>query len=336
MRIVGMIVLLGLVAACGGQLPPPAPGAPASLPLSGPIAEAPGKILFDRPGAWWTFEPSTREAQEMTTFPKQIFPSTPAVSRDGQLVAFSVFTYGKGPDDPAYGTDLYLMKPDGTEQRKLLTHAAPGETLTEPAWSSDGSMIYFTQRSPTGDYRIERVRLDGSERAVVVEQAQSPTLSADGQQLVYMSLSDPAQLMKLMVARPDGSNPQPLLPAQTFQTLAAPRFGPTGNQIVFSAVPSNAPTPSQSSRESFDPLGWLRPRVAKAHGVPWDLWLVNADGSNLRQLTQLKEDNPVATWSPDGAWIGFKGEMGLYIVDVDGKQVRRVAEETSASLAWLP
>lgn len=334
-----MIVLLGLLTACGGQpaplVPSPMPGAPESLPLSGPIAEAPGKLLFDRPGAWWAFEPSTQETEEVSTFPEQVFPSTPAVSPDGQLVAFSVFTYGKGPDDPAYGTDLYLMKPDGTEQRKLLTHAAPGETLTEPAWSSDGSTIFFTQRNPVGDYRIERVRLDGSERSVVIEQAQTPTLSADGQHLVYMSLSDPAQWMKLMVAQPDGSNPQPLLPDQTFQALAGPRFAPTGNQLVFSAVPKNAPTPSGASRDPFDLLGWLRPRTAHAHGVPWDLWMVNADGSNLRQLTQLKEDNPIATWSPDGAWIGFKGEMGLYIMDADGKQVRRISDEISASLAWL-
>jgi TolB protein len=333
------MILVGMLTACGGLVEPPAPspmpGAPQSLPLSGPIAEAPGKILFDRPGAWWTFEPSTQETQEITTFPSQIFPSTAAVSPDGQTVAFSVFTYGKGPDDPAYGTDLYLMKPDGTEQRKLLVHAVPGETLTEPAWSSDGSTIFFTQRNPTGEYRIERVRLDGSDRTVVVEQAQSPTLSADGQHLVYMSLSDPAQMMKLMVARPDGSNPQPLLANQTFQILAAPRFAPTGNQLVFSAVPERAPTPSQSSSESFDPLGWLRPRVAQAHGVPWDLWVVNADGSGLRQLTDLEEDYPVATWSPDGAWIGFKGEMGMYIVDAAGKQVRRVSEDTAASVAWL-
>ncbi len=330
-----MVLLLVLVA-CGQPEVVVTPGAPKALPLSGPIKDASGKLLFDRTGAWWTFEPSTQQAQEVTTFPEQTFPSTPAVSPDGQTVVFSVFTYGKGPDDPAYGTDLFLMKPDGSQQRSLVTHAAPGETLTEPAWSSDGSMIYFTRRSSTGEYRIERVRADGSERSVVVETAQHPTLSADGKHLAYITLGDPMHMTKLMIAQPDGSNPQPLLGEQSFQMIAVPRFSPKDNHLVFAAVPQSSAA-SQKQRYAWASLfDWARPRVASAHGVPWDLWVVRADGSDLRQLTHLQEDSPIPTWSPDGAWIAFKGEMGLYIVDLAGKQVQRVAEDTAASIAWLP
>src|SRR5438093_8420710 len=33
-------------------------------------------------------------------------------------------------------------------------------------------------------------------------------------------------------------------------------------------------------------------RTALAHGFPWDVWLVNADGSGLRQVPDVQNDDP--------------------------------------------
>lgn len=335
----GIAAAFVLLAACGQPQPaaqPSVPGAPIALPLSGALEQAPGKLLFDRTDAWWTYEPGTQQKQELLSFPEQSFPSTPAVSPDGTLVAFSVFSFGKGPDDPAYGTDLYLMQPDGSDPQIFLAHAAAAETLTEPAWSADGSMIYFTHRSPQGDYRIERIGLDKSERQVIVESAQTPTLSADGQYLAYIKFGDAAQGSQLVVANPEGGNARPLLQDLDFLSVGGPRFAPSGNQMVFAGVPANAPSPAAQQSRRPGLFDWARPRTARAHGVPWDLWLINPDGSGLRQITHLQEDYPIPSWSPDGAWIGFKGELGLYVVDVAGDKVHRVAEDMSASIAWLP
>ena len=335
-RVAGIAAVLALLAACGQPAQPVVPGAPVAIPLSGAIAQAPGKLLFDRTDAWWTFEPSTQQKAEVLGFPEQSFPSTPALSPDGTLVAFSVFSFGKGPEDPAYGTDLYLMQADGSEPQVFLAHEAAAETLTDPAWSADGSMIYFTRRSPQGDYRIERIGLDKSGRKVIVDAAQTPTLSADGQYLAYISFADSSQNTGLVIDTPEGGNPRFVLKDQGFLSVGTPRFAPVGNQMVFVGVPQNAPSPvAQQSRRPglFD---WARPRTARAHGIPWDLWLINGDGSELRQLTEIQEDYPIPTWSPDGAWIGFKGEMGLYVVDMAERKVRRVSDDLSASIAWLP
>ena len=338
-RVVGIAAVLALLAACGQAaqpVQPVVPGAPLAIPLSGAIAQAPGRLLFDRTDSWWTFEPSTQKKAEVYAFPEQSFPSTPALSPDGTMVAFSVFSFGKGPEDPAYGTDLYLMRADGSDAQVFLAHEAAAETLTEPAWSADGSMIYFTRRSPQGDYRIERIGLDKSERKVIVDAAQTPTLSADGQYLAYISFADASRNTGLVIATPEGGNPQFVLKDKGFLAVGTPRFAPTGNQMVFVAVPENAPSPAaqQSSRAGL--FDWALPRTARAHGVPWDLWLINADGSGLRQLTEIQEDYPVPTWSPDAAWIGFKGEMGLYVMDMAEGKVRRVSDDLSASIAWLP
>ncbi|HEX6289764.1 MAG TPA: hypothetical protein VFZ66_11265 [Herpetosiphonaceae bacterium] len=333
-----LMALLTLLAACGQTQPPASEaGGPVALPLSGAVAEAPGKLLFDSTGTWTTLELSSQQRKEIASFAERVVPSTPAVAPDGQTVAFSVFTFGKGPDDPAYGTDLYLMQADGSEQQTLLAHAAPAETLTQPAWSADGKTLYFTFRKPSGEQQIERMSRDGSERSAVVKQGESPTLSADGQHLVYIGPDPKHNVPVLLIAGADGSNPRPLLHDWAFQAIAAPRFAPRGNQIVFAAVPNPTPSPTGAQPQREDSLlDGLRPRTARAHGIPWDLWIVNADGSGLQQLTKLAEDSPMPAWSPDGAWIGFKGEMGLYIVDLAGKQVRRVAEDKAVSIAWLP
>lgn len=335
-RIVGIAAVLVLLAACGQPAQPVVPGAPVAIPLSGPIKQASGKLLFDRTDTWWTYEPGTQQKVEVYAFPEQSFPSTPALSPDGMLVAFSVFSFGKGPEDPAYGTDLYLMKSDGSDPQIFLAHAGAAETLTDPAWSADGSMIYFTRRSPQGDYRIERIGLDKSDRKVIVDAAQNPTLSADGQYLAYISFGDASQNTALVVDTPEGGNPQFVLKDKGFLSVGTPRFAPTGNQMVFVGVPQNAPSPAAQQSRRPGLFDWARPRTARAHGIPWDLWLINADGSGLRQLTEIQEDYPIPTWSPDGAWIGFKGEMGLYVVDLAEGKVRRVSEDLSASIAWLP
>lgn len=56
----------------------------------------------------------------------------------------------------------------------------------------------------------------------------------------------------------------------------------------------------------------------------------------MRRLTDLSEDTPVPVWSSDGKWIAFTAEFGLYLLDADGKQVRRLAEDfTTGGVAWL-
>ena len=64
------------------------------------------------------------------------------------------------------------------------------------------------------------------------------------------------------------------------------------------------------------------PATAEAHGLPWDLWVVNTDGSGLRRLTQIYEDLPMAAFSPDGAQIAVMAAGGFYLMDSDGGNVR--------------
>lgn len=323
--------LASTLAAC--QQEPAAPSGPKLLPLSGPVAEANGRLVYVKSKGLWTLEPSTGAVQQLVAFPAGAFGGAPAVSPDGKLVAYSLYRPSSVAKDPG-GTDLFVVGADGSNPQLLLAHQTLGEALGDPTWAPDGQSIYFTDSGPQIGTRIERARVDGSGREVVVQSGQSPSVAADGR-LAYVAADARTNTRSIWLAEGDGKNARQLVGAPEFRDLAAPRFAPDGQRLVVSGVPSGTGTPQPRS-EVLPALEW-GPKTAHAHGIPWDLWLVDLEGGGLQQITDLEEDSPIAIWSADGQWIAFSGELGLYLVDAEGKQVRRIAEEgAGGGLAWLP
>lgn len=59
-----------------------------------------------------------------------------------------------------------------------------------------------------------------------------------------------------------------------------------------------------------------------------DIWIVNSDGTNPRQLTNSHDNDVFPSWSPDGRKIVFSsdedGDYDLYIMSKDGKNVEKI------------
>ncbi len=336
-RRAALVVLLLLLAACQASGTTGSANLdPVELPIAGALADVQGKLLYANGGALRTFDLHTATKAQLATFSAGA-PDVPVVSPDGSKIAFSLFRPEQGADDPNNGVDLWVMNADGSGQQLVLEHATPGEWLIVGDWARDGQALYFTRRGPDAAPRVERVALDGSRRVVVASNADSPSLSADGRQLAFLTDDPETGAQALVVAPIDNPDERRILSGDGFQALAAPRFAPNANMIAFVGVGGPRGTASGwFIAPPGDPFAWLRPAVASAHGVPWDVWLVNADGSSLVQLTDIQEDAPVATWSPDGQWLGLKGELGLYVVEVSTKNIRRLAQEwVGDGLTWL-
>ena len=121
-----------------------------------------------------------QQAMNLTRHPGGDF--NPAFSPDGRSIAFSrqvAFTDHfdfEANDLGPIATDLYVMAVDSTNVRRL---SKPGALSGSPAWSSDGSTIYYHRFDFRG-VEIRRISPDGSGDTLLVPNGLSPAVLPDG------------------------------------------------------------------------------------------------------------------------------------------------------------
>jgi Tol biopolymer transport system component len=302
-----------------------------------------GALLFPRGNALVSVDFQNRNPTKIVEFPRTASLSSPSKSPDGQRIVVSVYVASTDPKDTLGGADLYVVDLADNTPQVLVPHGAPGVWLNEPSWSPDGQTLYYTKRAAIMEnnrYRgeevsIRRINLDGSGDEQVLAGASSPSISADGRSIAYLSPMGGTDPARLWVATVDGQQPRQLTDT-TFTQIGTPRFAPQGNRLVFTAVGGPAGTPARPVSQRYPLDGLLAPSIAEAHGIPWDLWMVNLDGSGLSRLTDVGEDSPVPAWSPDGSAIAFSGEMGLYLVQLSTGETSMVAQEPASGIVWVP
>ena len=136
-------------------------------------------------------------------------------------------------------------------------------------------------------------------------------------------------------------------------------LSPTGPSNDFS--PSGTPTPEQTrqkviyavdnfklwvpatsgSKETLSPEGGRILFTSDAAGN-LDLYSVQTDGKNLRQLTSNPADDYAGKWSPDGYQIAFVSERDgnpeIYLAKSDGSDIQRLTDDPAddTDAAWSP
>ena len=65
-----------------------------------------------------------------------------------------------------------------------------------------------------------------------------------------------------------------------------------------------------------------------------DICMINSDGSDLRRLTESPKSKAWPTWSPDKKTIVFGNANKLWLMDADGNNLRVLKEDVSFNFAY--
>ncbi len=220
-------------------------------------------------------------------------------------------------------TDVYVMRADGSEQKQLTTKPGPE---FDPSWSPDGKQLVYRDSSKgiNQDDEIYLMNADGSGKRNLTNNPANdwgPAWSPDGSKIAFNSTRGGNPYSQVYVMNADGSGVTRL----TTEWGEYPAWSPDGSKIAF-----------ESRRDGN-----------------YEIYMMNADGSEQRNLTHNPADDDNAQWSPDGSKLVFDSERDstqtsgsqrggtpspreIYVMNVDGSGVMRLTCNHGDTPAWSP
>lgn len=317
--------------ACSGAgtsgTPPAAAPEPGSQAASVDLSAAP---VGARPFAADPAEPRLANLRQLTHLGEN---AEAYFSADGQRLIFQATWPGFSECDQIYSMDVsggnlhrvstgtgrttcgYFF-PAGDRVLFSSTHHASEACPAKP----DYSRGYVW---PLDDYDIYTARPDGSDLRRLTSSPgydTEATISPDGSTIVFTSVRDGDLDIYLMNA--DGSNVRRITTDEGYDGGAF--FSPDGRQIVYRA---HHPT---DAAELADYRSLLRAGMIRPGKL--DIWIMDADGSNKRRLTNNGAANFAPFFHPGGRKIIFSSNMidprgrnfDLYLINTDGTGQERV------------
>jgi len=229
--------------------------------------------------------------------------------------------------------DVWIAQADGSRPRRL-THGRAQEF--DPTWSPDGDRIAYRHETNGGDTsEIFVMNADGSEQRRLTDNDVAdwgPDWSSDGRKILWNSAVGTGGFGFFgTTMRPDGSDVRRL----SKHFVEYPTWSPDGTKIAFMAQEAGA----------------------SGTNPDYNIFVMDADGSDVHRLTTTPGEDGWPAWSPDGSQIVFAstvddcsqsdapdcrttGDIGpwedVWIMNADGSGKRRVTSEFGQFFAWSP
>jgi Tol biopolymer transport system component len=345
-----LLVLVGLIAACGG-VSRPAAGPPASVVSSGTVVHAPAPreghgLLVVRDRQLLVRDMTSGTEREIRRAPPGAFYAYPRWSPDGARIAYVVTTLPTGAPNEDWGSNVAVSAADGTDEQLVFQRGQSGTQVEGIEWTADGAGLYLgileqEMRGglPAGSkLALDRLDLASGARTTIAGDAAYPTAAPGGGRIAFLTFGNDGRPGGLWTARPDGTDRTLLLraanPGDRFAGLRWPRFSPDGSSIAFGAVEAaNADLSPPACRTG---LHWpWQPRIAAAHGPPIDIWLITSSGGEPRKVADLREDDPYLAWSPDGTAMAVIATCGLYRLSLGSEEPQKIGPGgTQLQIDW--
>ena len=225
---------------------------------------------------------------------------------------------------------IFVVNPDGSGLVQL-THPAVGVQDQNPDWSSDGKWVAFSRCASRCEVRIVAARGGAPKRIgpncqnsqpPACEDRDSPAWAPNGQTLAMDRGWGPVshntiEYSDVALTDAEGGHVHELVvPKAYWGDVKRAHWAPDGKQLVIEE----------------DDSGWKASGPGKGHKA---LFVINPNGTGLRQLTPWSLDAGDADWAPDGKLILFRSEPhdnddgpggNLYTIHPDGTSMHRLTD----------
>ena len=198
--------------------------------------------------------------------------------------------------------EIFVINPDGT----ILQNLQNPQTPRWVAWSPEGERIAVATYTPVALYIMEA---DGRNLTRLLSNYPSssrPTWSPDGTKIAFTTFQE------LIVLDIETMDKQRLFFHPMDNGLGDPAWSPGGTKIAFTI----------------------------RHERQRDIYVINADGTGLRRLTDHSAEDHAPAWSPDGKQIAFfssrDGKRGTCLINSDGTDFKRLTEDNEDYPSWSP
>jgi TolB protein len=267
-----------------------------------------GRILFAAQAGkfeqLFTVRPDGGGRRQITRFTDSAGGSLSHWSPDGARI---VFTRRWNPDGPNAREQIYVANADGSNLRPI---DLPGVEPIQPTWFPDGRRILFLDLASKPTFKIVNADGSGLRTAGMPSFGDSACVFGDGKRVAVLRPRSPGndEVLAIFVVRLDTKRVKRITPWGSYTgtidcspdgtrvVFGKPAFGPPTSANVFTVrtdgTGSRQLTHSKGGTVNNNPNSWspdgkkivfTSNRGGRADRV---LFVMNADGSEVRQLTR--------------------------------------------------